>query len=100
MIYEVRTYGLRPGSIPEVEKRFAEALPHREKYSKLGALWHTELGPLNQIVHVWPYESLDQRAELRGHVRVQEFVIWMVQRVHVVCDERCERFALHGAQSE
>jgi hypothetical protein len=66
MIYEVRTYGLRPGSIPEVEKRFAEALPHREKYSKLGALWHTELGPLNQIVHVWPYESLDQRNELRG----------------------------------
>jgi len=66
MIYEVRTYGLRPGSIPEVEKRFAEALPHREKYSKLGALWHTELGPLNQIVHAWPYESLDQRAELRG----------------------------------
>ena len=66
MIYEVRTYNLRPGSIPEVEKRFAEALPHREKYSKLGALWHTELGPLNQIVHVWPYESLDQRMELRG----------------------------------
>lgn len=66
MIYEVRTYNLRPGSIPEVEKRFAEVLPHREKYSKLGALWHTELGPLNQIVHVWPYESLDQRNELRG----------------------------------
>ncbi len=66
MIYEVRTYNLRPGSIPEVEKRFAEALPHREKYSKLGALWHTEIGPLNQIVHVWSYESLDQRNELRG----------------------------------
>jgi NIPSNAP protein len=66
MIYEVRTYRLKPGTIPEVEKRFAEALPHREKYSKLGALWHTELGPLNQIVHVWPYESLDQRSELRG----------------------------------
>lgn len=66
MIYEVRTYRLKPGSIPEVEKRFAEVLPHREKYSKLGALWHTELGPLNQIVHVWPYESLDQRMELRG----------------------------------
>jgi len=66
MIYEVRTYRLKPGSIPEVEKRFAEALPHREKYSKLGALWHTELGPLNQIVHVWPYESLDQRNELRS----------------------------------
>ena len=55
MIYEVRTYRLKPGSIPECEKRFAEALPHREKYSPLGAFWHTEIGPLNQIIHVWPY---------------------------------------------
>jgi hypothetical protein len=57
MIYEVRTYTLKPGTIPEVEKRFGEVLQHREKYSPLGAFWHTELGPLNQIIHVWPYEN-------------------------------------------
>ena len=66
MIYEVRTYRLKPGSIPECEKRFAEALPHREKYSPLGAFWHTEIGPLNQIIHVWPYENLQERTEKRG----------------------------------
>jgi len=65
MIYEVRTYMLKPGTVVECEKRFAEALPHREKYSPLGAFWHTELGPLNQIIHVWPYESLQQRLEIR-----------------------------------
>ena len=66
MIYEVRTYRLKPGSIPECEKRFAEALPHREKYSPLGAFWHTDIGPLNRIIHVWPYDDLRQRTELRG----------------------------------
>ena len=36
MIYEVRTYTLRPGTIAEFEERFAKRLPLREKHSKLG----------------------------------------------------------------
>ena len=45
MIYEVRTYTLRPGgAVAEFEERFAKRLPLREKHSKLGAFWHTELG--------------------------------------------------------
>ena len=49
MIYEVRTYNLQPGSVPAFEESFANALPHREKYSKLAAFWHTDIGPLNPI---------------------------------------------------
>ena len=66
MLYEVRTYTLRPGGIPEFERTFAEALPHREKYSKLGAFWHTEFGPQNQVIHVWPYEDLAERTRVRA----------------------------------
>ena len=66
MIYEVRTYVLKPGSVPEFEENFAKALPHREKYSKLGALWHTEFGVLNQVIHVWPYDSVEERQRIRG----------------------------------
>ena len=66
MIYEVRTYTLRPGSVAKFEENFAQGLPAREKYSKLGAFWHTEIGPLNQVIHVWPYESVDQRNEIRA----------------------------------
>ncbi len=66
MIYEVRTYTLKPGSTAQFEENFAKALPHREKYSKLGGFWHTEIGPLNQVIHIWPYESLDQRNEIRA----------------------------------
>jgi hypothetical protein len=65
-IIEMRTYQLKPGSVPEFEKRFAEALPVREKFSKLGAFWHTEVGDLNKVIHVWPYDSLDQRAKVRA----------------------------------
>jgi len=66
MIIEMRTYTLRPGSIAEAEKRFGEALPAREKHSKLAAFWHTEVGPLNQIIHVWAYDSFEHRTAARS----------------------------------
>ncbi len=66
MIYEMRTYDLKPHSLPEVEKRFGEAYEKRKKYSELAAFWHTEIGPLNQIIHVWPYKDLEERARIRA----------------------------------
>ncbi len=65
MIYEVRTYSLRTGAVPEFEDRFAKRQPLREKHSKLGAFWHTDFGPLNQVIHVWPYENLQERTAVR-----------------------------------
>ena len=66
MIYEVRTYDLKPGAIPQAEEAFAEALPHRAKYSPISAFWHTDIGPLNQIIHVWGYENLEDRDRIRA----------------------------------
>lgn len=66
MIYEVRTYTLEPGTVPQFEASFAEALPHREKYSSLAAFWHTDIGTLNQVVHVWGYEDLLEREKIRA----------------------------------
>jgi hypothetical protein len=66
VIYEIRTYDIAPRSLPEVEKRFGEAYEYRKKYSPLFAFWHTEIGPLNQIIHVWPYESVEERARIRA----------------------------------
>ncbi len=65
MIYEVRTYTLRPGTVAEFEERYAKRLPLREKHSKLGAFWHTEFGPLNQVIHVYPYDDLQHRTAVR-----------------------------------
>ena len=66
MIYDMRTYHLRPGTLGKVMERDAKALPVRAKYSRLGAYWYTVHGPLNQVIHVWPYESLEERARVRA----------------------------------
>ena len=66
MIIEMRTYTLQPGTLAEAEKRFGEALPHREKHGKLAAFWHTEVGPLNQIIHVWAYDNFEHRTTVRA----------------------------------
>jgi len=54
------------GTVAEFEERFAKRLPLREKHSKLGAFWHTEFGPLNQVVHVYPYDDLRHRTAVRA----------------------------------
>jgi hypothetical protein len=66
MIVEFRTYRLKPGTVAEAEKRFGEGLANRTKVSPLGAFFHTEVGPLNRIIHVWPYEDFAQRAQVRS----------------------------------
>ena len=83
MIVEIRTYTLQPGTTAQFEERFGAALPVRAKVSPLAAFWHTEVGPLNQVIHVWPYETMDERTRLRGEAtklqgwppNVREFVV-------------------------
>lgn len=66
MIYELRTYTLKVRSLPAVLKLFEERLEHRLKYSALAGFWYTDIGPLNQIVHLWPYKDLQERADVRA----------------------------------
>ena len=72
MIIEVRTYQLKPGTLVEAEKRFGAALAVREKHSKLAAFWHTEVGALNQIIHVWTYDSFAHRTDVRAAAAKEE----------------------------
>ena len=88
MIYEMRTYTLKSGTVGEFEARFAEGLPHREKYSRLGAFWHTAFGPLNQVIHVWPYESLDERAKVR--VEAAKDPNWPPRTMDIIIDMESE----------
>ncbi len=70
MIYELRTYTLTPGSIGEVAKNsgnVARAI-RGDDYGKLLGYWMTEVGPLNQVIHLWQYASLDERARLRAEL--------------------------------
>src|SRR5690349_18499032 len=66
MILELRTYTIQPGSLPQVLERFAAKLPERTKLSPFGGFWSTELGKLNQIMHLWPYENAGERERIRA----------------------------------
>src|SRR5258705_3452893 len=61
MIVEMRTYTLKPGTTAKFEANFEKGLPNRLKLSPLGAFWHTEVGTLNQVIHLWPYDSTAHR---------------------------------------
>lgn len=66
MIYEIRTYDLQPHALPEVEKRYGEAYQKRKQISPLAAFFHTEIGPLNQIIHIWGYKDMEERDRMRS----------------------------------
>ena len=66
MVYEMRVYTLQPGKVPEFQALIEqEALPVISKYSKLVGWWSTEVGPLNEVVHIWAYEDLAHRTRTR-----------------------------------
>ena len=68
MFVEERMYTLQPGTAPEYFKHYQEHgmkvqlrhLPHLVGY------YVTEVGTLNMIVHLWAYDSLDQRERCRA----------------------------------
>ena len=65
-IYEYRYYRLVVGGVGPWLKAFKDALPHREKYSKLAGLWHAEAGQPNEVSHLWAYRDLNARVEARA----------------------------------
>ena len=63
MIYELRTYNLKPEFAPDAMALYeAEGWPQLQKWSQnLVGYFTTEIGPLQQIVHLWKFESHDAR---------------------------------------
>ena len=74
MIYELRTYTTRVGAVPEVLAANEEVgLPVRgDNYGKLEGYWYTDIGPLNQVMHLWTYTDMAERDQLRKDLGVLE----------------------------
>lgn len=67
MLYEIRTYRLKPRGVPEFMEKFGEAYESvRKDFSPLAAFFYSEIGPLNEVTHIWPYKDLAERAEIRA----------------------------------
>lgn len=74
MIHELRIYTAKPGTVAEMAKNsgtVARAI-RGDTYGKLEGYWMTEIGPLNQVVHLWTYSDLNERARLRGELGKNE----------------------------
>jgi NIPSNAP protein len=88
MIYEMRTYDLHPYSLREFELSFGEAYKRRMRLSKMAAFFHTVIGPLNQIIHIWPYNDLEERNRIRAEA--VEDGGWPADNAHLIKKMRAE----------
>jgi hypothetical protein len=70
MLYELRTYTVKPGTLGDIVKAASTVSRdvRGDNYGKLEGYWFTEIGPLNQVMHMWSYESFDERTRLRGEL--------------------------------
>jgi hypothetical protein len=70
MIYELRTYTVKPGTLGDMVKA-ASTLSREirgDDFGKLEGYWSTEIGQLNQVMHLWSYSDLNERARLRAEL--------------------------------
>jgi len=67
MIVEQRTYTTHPGKWREYLALYeAEGLQtQRRILGRMVGYYHTDIGDLNQVIHLWAYEDLNDRAERR-----------------------------------
>lgn len=63
MIYELRTYQLIMGGLPEyLELARTKILPAIADHGiKPVGFWYTEIGQLHEVVHLWAYNDLNER---------------------------------------
>ncbi|MCH7907219.1 MAG: NIPSNAP family protein [Chloroflexi bacterium] len=66
MIHEFRTYDLKPGSIAAYIDRVSDVIEERKKLSPLVGYFFTEVGRLNRVLHIWQYDSVEHRNEMRA----------------------------------
>jgi hypothetical protein len=68
MIYEHRCYRLKNGGVPDYLRVVeTEGIAIQKKH--LGLLigyFATEIGPLNEIIHIWGFSDLEDRARRRA----------------------------------
>lgn len=74
MFIDERIYTLHAGKVPVFLKLYEEeGMDIQVKIlGKMMGYYYTEFGPLNQIVHMWGYDSLDDRIIRRKKLLASE----------------------------
>ncbi|KAL6067729.1 negative regulation of ATP citrate synthase [Balamuthia mandrillaris] len=64
-VYELRTYTLNPKDYPSFLALTNEQIGLRMSHSKLVGYFTTEIGGINEVVHLWEYNNLSHRQRVR-----------------------------------
>ena len=64
-VYEIRTYGIKPGGLQATIDLWAQAVPERSKRSPCVVAMVALDGPL-RFTNIWAYASLNDRASIRA----------------------------------
>ena len=74
MIVEMRTYTIHPGTAPAYFKVYQTMGMEAQKeiLGHMVGYYATEIGDLNQVVHMWAYDTLDSRTERRAKLMQDE----------------------------
>ncbi|XP_056008858.1 protein NipSnap homolog 3A-like [Ostrea edulis] len=64
-VYELRTYSIHPKDFKDFIQLSAECMHLRTNHSKLIGYWISEIGGISDVVHIWEYDSLKHRAQVR-----------------------------------
>ena len=64
-IFEVRTYVLKPNGLRPTIAAWEKQAPARQKLSPILAAMYSVSGEVTRFLHIWPYPSLEVRAQTR-----------------------------------
>lgn len=67
-VYELRWYRTHVGRAAEWIEHYKAILPVRAKYMRRVGVWTTEIAQLNEVVHMWVFKDLRERAESRARL--------------------------------
>ena len=81
MIYELRTYTVKPGTLGDMVKAASTVSRdiRGDNFGKLEGYWFTEIGPLNQVMHMWSYGRFRRAHETARRTRQEPA---LDQRIH------------------
>jgi hypothetical protein len=65
-VYEVRVYGIKPGGVAPVISAWRDALPAREKMSRILLAGYALDGATPRMLHICPYASVADRMRIRS----------------------------------
>lgn len=70
MIVEERIYTLQPGTTAEYLRLYeAEGMAIQTRIlGRMVGYFTTEVGPLNQVIHLWAYDDMEDRAKRRAQM--------------------------------